>query len=398
MPKGASYRSHAGRFLRLGVLAAWTASAFAQAAVPALTDATIADPVGDKELRGAALSPDGAVVHVLVASGTEGRVSPSAPLVWATVDETGRVGLRDQAVLLSTGGTDSSQASSSSVDPSKESGLIARSNGSAVIVHAESKGQLKLVALGAKDSTATTSSVSVASTTPTIRRVVPVDERRVAILGAVGASPIFAIVDIDARTVAVRGDFGSEEATLIGAAFTADGSAVVAGEKGSFPESSAWVARLSTTGAVVASRTLPGRPLDIARSADGTTILLLQRGTLLASEVVLQVLAPDLTPRSERVLVANQRFVQTFRAAAVPSGGFVLAGVKDRGRWLSRIGASGAEVWTDGQDPRTRKDAEIVASIDLLARGDRLAAVYTAFTVEDRRQKKVVRITRFRVS
>src|SRR6185436_4777506 len=149
-----------------------------------------------KELRGAALSPDGAVVHVLVASGTEGRVSPSAPLVWATVDETGRVGLRDQAVLLSTGGTDSSQVSSSSVDPSKESGLIARSNGSAVVVHAESKGQLKLVALGAKDSTAPTSSVSVASTTPTIRRVVPVDERRVAILGAVGAAPIFAIVDI----------------------------------------------------------------------------------------------------------------------------------------------------------------------------------------------------------
>ena len=87
------------------------------------------------------------------------------------------------------------------------------------------------------------------------------------------------------------------------------------------------------------------------------------------------------------MLVANQRFVQTFRAAAVPSGGFVLAGVKDRGPWRSRIGASGAEVWTDAQDPRTRKEVEIVASIDLLARGDRLAAVYTAFTVEDRRQK-----------
>jgi hypothetical protein len=310
----------------------------------------------------------------------------------------GRVDLRDQSVHLSTAGSESSQLSVSSVDPSRESGLIARSNGSAVLVHAVSKGQLKLVALGAKDLMASTSSLSLASTTPTIRRVVPVDERRVAILGAVGAAPIFAIIDVDARTVAVRGAFGSEEVTLIGAAVGADGGAAVVGEKGTFPDSSAWVARLSTTGAVVTSKMLPGRPLDIARSADGTTILLLQRGTLLASEVVLQVLAPDLTPRSERVLVANQRFVPAFRAAAVPSGGFVLAGVKDRGRWLSRIDAAGAEVWTDARDPRAQKDAEIVTSIDLLARGDRLAAVYAAFTVQDRRQRKVVRITRFRVS
>jgi hypothetical protein len=372
----------------------WLAALQAQVQLPSFVDATIMDPVSDKELRGAAMSPDGSLVHVLVATATEGDAPSSPPLAWATVDSAGRVTLRDDTVLLSTNAIASSPLSAPAVDASKESGLVAGPDSSALIVHAQARGQLRLVTLGPKDTAAQTRDVAVGSTAPSIRRVVAVGERRFAVLGAIGASPFFAVIDVNGQIVA-RAEFGKEEGTLVGAAVNADGGAVVIAERGRFPEGGAWIARVSPEGAVSGSANLPGRPLDIARGADGTFVLLVQRGTLLASEVVLLVLAPDLTPRSERVLVSNQRFVQTFRAAPVPSGGFVLAGVRDRGRWLSRVDEKGAEVWVDGQDPRIRKDMEIVSSIDLVSRGNAFAVAYTAYVVEERRQRKVVRISRF---
>lgn len=372
----------------LVIAIAWVGGAYAAMPGPVI-NATLTNPAGGYELRGAGLSADG-VTQVLMAEVNAAGAALPGPLVRALVDPAGRITGR---TALAAAAVD--PAALTSNDPAAGTNFALLSDGRAMVTAPTTQGDLRLLQLPAANTPAVASTITVGRYAPLVREIVPTAEGRMAIAGSVGERPLFAWLAADGRTIARRATLPDETMTIVAAASAPDGGAVVAGEKGIFPDSTAWIGRVAPSGAVLNSVEFPGRPLDIARAADGAIGLVIERKSAAGSDVVLQLLGPELAAGANRTLVSNQRAVPGFRIVAAPGGGFVVAGVKDRGRWITRVNAAGQEVWLDFQDPRSTRNLEIVSSMELLSRGDTMVAAYTAFVVDGREQKRVVRVVRF---
>jgi hypothetical protein len=112
-------------------------------------------------------------------------------------------------------------------------------------------------------------------------------------------------------------------------------------------------------------------------------------------DVTLRRLGPDLREQWSKPLASDQ-LNPAFDVASVPSGGFVVAGSRDRGLWLTHYDANGGVVWTEHRPPQP-PDAEMIFNMKLLAHGETFALAYTAFRTEGREQRQVVRALTFGV-
>jgi hypothetical protein len=350
----------------------------------------LADAERDYELRAAALSAGGATTEIIMAARPKGRRPGAESLVWASVDAAGRV-LSQQNPLTPLSAAEA--AGMSLGDPAAGSGLaFLRGRGFLLLTTAD--GGLRLVRLARPNDPAAVRQINIGAA-PTIRRVLTAGDERLVLVGSVGAKPLVTAVNAEGKTVAEHAP-GAEGMTAIGAAFETDGSVVVAAEEGRFPNTTAWVGRVSPQGVVLARKSFPGRPTDIARGSDGTYVVVVDRSGPEGSEILLKALAPDLGELWTRTLVSRQRVAVPFRVAPVTTGGYIIAGAKDRGLWVSRVKADGAEVWTEAHDPLTSPELEIVSHVELTSAQDTFVTAYTAFVVAGREQREVVRAVRFK--
>lgn len=360
--------------------------------IPGAVRTTLADAERDYELRSAALSAGGATTEIIMAARPKGRRSGEESLVWTSVDATGRV-LSQQNPLAAAPAAAAARASLR--DPEAGRGLAFLRGRAFLPLTAADRGP-RLVRLARQNDPAAVSEVKV-SGAPNIRRVVAAGDERLLLVGSVGSKPLVTAINAEGKTVADHAP-EVEGMTAVGAVSEPDGNVVVAGEQGMLPNVTAWVGRVSARGAVLVKNTFPGRPTDIARGSDGTYVVLIERSGAEGSEILLKALAPDVSELWTRTLASRQRVTIPFRVAPVPTGGYIVAGVKDRGLWVSRVKADGSEVWVSAHDPLKSPELELVSQVELASAQDVFVVAYTAFVVVGREQREVVRTVRFKAN
>jgi hypothetical protein len=352
---------------------------------------TLSDPARDYELRAAALSPDGATIHMISAAYSKGRPSDSVSLIWTIADASGRVvSQRDPLAML----PPADAASLAASGPDAGTGLALTSDGGAFLVLQNSTGDVRLVRLPRATESAIARVIDVGGRAPVIRRVLTTPTDHLLLVGSVGTQPLVATLSTDGK-VLTRYELHEDVMTIVSAVVDADGGAVVVGEKGVFPDATTWVGRLSARGDVLKTTEFPGQPADIARGGDGTYLVLIEKTGAAASEMLAKGLGPDLAERWARSLVTGVRGGTSFRASPVRTGGFIVAGTKNRGLWVSRLKADGTEAWTDASDPASSPEMEMVSHLELVSARDIFAAAYSASVVVGREQRRVARAIRF---
>jgi hypothetical protein len=174
-----------------------------------------------------------------------------------------------------------------------------------------------------------------------------------------------------------------------------DGSLLVLGRSGAdVTKATLWVATLSPKGELLTQATFPGHDGEIARLRDGSAVLVFDRVAEKGFDVFVKTLGPDLRERSTTPLMSAQLTSGAFRIAATPDGGYLIAGVRDRGRYVARFDAAGKERWSDSRPPAA-PGLEIVMRVELLVRGRTVLLPYAAYVVEGREQRQAVRVARF---
>jgi hypothetical protein len=352
---------------------------------------TVADAERDYELRGAALSADGATTELMIAARPSVRPADPQSLVWASVDASGRV-LSQQNTLEKLSLADA--ASVNQLTPGAGSGFTFIGGRGLLVLPAAERG-IHILRLSRQNESVAVRPVDFGDGSLVLRRTLATSDDRLILVGSLGDKSLLAEISADGRTINA---YPPREPgmTAVGAVLEADGNIVVVCEQGGSGASQTWVGRVSPRGEVLAKKSFPGRPTDIARGADGTLVALVEVAGPDGSVVVLKAMAPDFSDRWTRSLISRQRLVTTFRIAPVASGGYIVAGTKDRGLWLSRVRSDGAEVWTEWHEPEKSSDLEMTSNVELVSTQDIFVAAYTAFVVAGRRQRQVVRTIRFR--
>jgi hypothetical protein len=363
------------------------------AAISGAVVTTLSDAERDFDLRGASLSVNGALADLIIAAHPKGRPNESESFIWATVDASGRIlSQRDPLASMST----ANAAALNLQNPVAGSAFVFSGTRGFLLLPAMD-GSVRLLRLTRPNNQVVVRTINIGGRAPIIRRVLETNGGHVVFAGSLGAEGIIAEFDIEGKTISEH-RLGEGGTTAINVISESDGNLVTVAEEGAFPNSSTSVERISPRGNVLAKTSFPGRPSDLARGSDGTYVVLIEKAGADGSEILIKALGTDLTERWTRSLVARQRLVPPFRVAPVQSGGFIVAGTKDRGLWISRLNSDGKEVWTDTHDPLTSPELEMVSHVELVAAQDVFVAAYTAFVVSGREQRTVVRTLRFTAS
>lgn len=353
----------------------------------------VLDSQSDYELRAAALSPSSPLTEFIMAAWPKGQQSGSVSLVWATVDASGRV-LSKQNPLGTLSASDA--ASINLRDPAAGSGFVSL-RGRSFLLLPTVDGGISLVRLARSNEPTLVRAVKIAGRSPIIRRVSPKDNEHLVVVGSVRSQPLVAEVDTDGKTIAEH-VLPEEGVTAINAVFEPEGTAVVVGERGVFPSMTVWLGRMLPGGEVTTKKSFPGRPLDIARGSDGTYLVVIEQPGENGSEILMKALGPDLSERWTRSLMSHQHTSIHFRVASISTGGFTVAGTKDRGLWISRVKSDGSIAWTEAHNPLSSSELEMTSRVEMATTQDIFIVAYTAFVVIGREQREMVRALRFRAT
>jgi len=375
---------------------AWTLSvislprcASAGAAIPGdVVSVTVSDSSREYELRSVIVSADGSMTQLIVAAHPRAGQALSASLVWATVDASGRVSLVENPLAALS-------RESSPSGPGSGLGFVFV-NGREFLVSSSAEGGTALVRLGRSNEPSVVHAVNVGGRSPVVNRVLAATNDHIILVGSVGLRPMVTEVDAEGKTI-TEFPLNAEGMSAVNAVFDAEGNVITACEQGTFPKATTWVRRVSRRGAVLAETSFAGRPTDLARGSDGSYLVLIERSDATGSEIVMKGLATDLSQRWTRSVASRQRPGNSFQVAPIPTGGFVVAGTKNRGLYISRITAAGAEVWAEAHDPMESPELEVASHVELASAQNNFAVAYTAFVVAGREQHQVVKLVRFRV-
>ena len=226
-----------------------------------------------------------------------------------------------------------------------------------------------------------------------IQKLVAVGRRLIA-LGTVNNRPLVAEITTEGKTIWQQ-TIDAAPALIDSARATRDGGVIVLGRRGSVSQE-VWLAKLSEKGSLERSITFPARAGAVTELAGGGYAVVTDATAARGFDVTLRLFSGDLKEQSNTPIASGQ-LNPAFDIAAVPSGGFVVAGTRDRGLWVTRYDSGAAVVWTDHRPPQP-PDVEMVSDLKLLGRsGTTLVLAYSAFVTEGREQRKVVRVVTFGV-
>jgi hypothetical protein len=212
-------------------------------------------------------------------------------------------------------------------------------------------------------------------------------------LGVANNRPFVAEIAGDGKT-AWQQPIAADPALIDMGRPTRDGGVIVVGRRGlNVDAQEVWIAKLSARGALERSMTVAARGGAVAPLAGGGYAVVTHAAGARGFDVTLRVLTDDMRERWSKSLVADQ-VNPAFDVAGTPSGGFIVAGSKDRGLWVTNYDVEGRVIWTDHRVPQP-PDVEMVFNLQLIARGDTFVLPYTAFTLEGREQRQSVRVLTF---
>jgi hypothetical protein len=215
--------------------------------------------------------------------------------------------------------------------------------------------------------------------------------RRLIALGTVSNRPLVAEITTEGKTIWQQ-TLDAEPVIIDSARATRDGGVIVLGRRGSVTQE-VWVAKLSAKGSLERSVTFPARGGAVTELAGGGYAVVTHASAARGFDVTLRLLSVDFSERSNKPIASGQ-LNPAFDVAAAPSGGFVVAGTRDRGLWVTQYDSGAAVVWTDHRPPQP-PDVEMVSDLKLLERAGTFVLAYSAFATEGREQRKVVRVVSF---
>ncbi len=354
---------------------------------------TLSDPQRDYELRGVALSADGAKTELLIAVRLRDRGREVENLVWATVDGAGQI-LSQQNPVSALTTTDAVTLNPRSFDGG---GGFAFFSGRGFLLVPTIDGYMRMLRLTHSNESSGISTVKFGGRSPVIRRTLVTSDGNLVFVGSVGVQPLLAEINREGEMIAEYHP-GEEGMTLINALEDSPGNILLIGEQGTFSNGTTWVGRMSTKGEILAKASFSGRPTDVARGSDGSYLLLIEKNSANGSEILMKSLAPNLSELWSKSLANRQRPGTSFRAVPIASGGFIVGGMKDRGLWITRISSDGTQIWSDLNEPTKSTEMELVSHVELASVKDNFVAAYTAFVVVGREQRQVVRVIRFKAN
>ena len=339
------------------------------------------------ELRAAAISADGSSLWVGVASRPRGTLGGPEKLILTSISGAGKP----------TGRLIDASADTTLGDLAERRGLFGMSAGRdrAIVLGLDRRaGGAGVATLDAvSGGIAAARALAFESGKPDIARLVPLGQGRVLTVGTLGTRPFVAELSADGAVTWQR-VLELENVNLDDGAPTSDGGSIVTGRQGVDPSSTrVWVGKLSATGTIERQAAFDGWLGSIAQGTGGAYLLAVSDRAR-AATVTLTGLGPALDTKWTRSMAAGQPSTPAFRVAPVRGGGFIVAGVKDRGLWVSRIGDDGAAVWTDAQSPKPPQ-VEAALNVELLARDEAFFVLYTVLAIDGKEQRQLVRVIRF---
>ncbi|PKG95942.1 hypothetical protein [Paraglaciecola sp. MB-3u-78] len=161
-------------------------------------------------------------------------------------------------------------------------------------------------------------------------------------------------------------------------------------------KSRVWLARVTDKGEIIDQEFFSGKPQSMVKNKNQSFALLIDE--VINQEHVISLVKPSklkLKPEWSRVIFTEKYFSPRLDVLTSEDGGYVLAGVKDRGLWISKIDNSGNSVWTYSRNPTDTTELEIVKDVRFSSQGNKFFIAYSAFVLAGRTQKEVIRILRF---
>lgn len=226
-----------------------------------------------------------------------------------------------------------------------------------------------------------------------VHKIVRLTDGRVLALGNAD-DKLFAAELADNGRMVWQKSLAAESGFVEMAASTFDGGAVVLARHGQDVASAQiWIGKLSSKGELERAITVPGRTGSAAALREGGYAIVTSQAGARGFDVTLRLFGPDMRERSSSPIVKDQVNPE-FAVVAAPRGGFLVAGTKDRGLWVSQFGADGRAIWTETRTP-TPPEAEMVFNLRLLSVGDTFFLPYTAFTLDGREQRQSIRVLKF---
>ena len=359
-----------------------------------LTTTRVSDAAFDLELFESAPAADGRSAWLLVGARPKGRRGAEPSLRLLHVDATGTQASIDLPSVKRPAGSDPlAQPGRTRVF----AGLAIAADGRPVVGMARSHLPVSLLPIASSGGSVGTAVPVRLQTDADLLDLISLANGRLLMLGAAGLRPFVAEVRPDGSVVWERVIAGDAPVTLDDAWPTADGGAVLLGRSGKDAASSVlWIARLSATGDVTAQGTTPGFDGDVTALEDGGVLVAADHVAPTLFDTTLVRLGADLATRQTSPLMQRQPTSGLVRLATLAGGDVMLAGVRDRGLWITRLTPAGETVWSDLRTP-SPPDLELVAAVDVHRRGSTLVVPYGAYVVDGREQRQVVTLLRLSV-
>lgn len=361
--------------------------------------ATISDVALDLELIEGAVSNDGRRVSLVLAARPKGKLGAVPDLWLATVDDKGAVQKWRPLLpdLTAVGGSPDKRLALKRIvigmsDRSPEQVIVA--------VNQAGRTPLLMAFRPGSPSDVTRLPVVVPGVEPEFQAVVETATGRLFAVGNVGPKFLSAEIRPDGTTVAQR-VLTTPAVVIEDVQPTLDGGLIVIGRQAAMSKEAAsddalplWMGKFSSKGDFERETKLSGRSPSIASLSNGDFVVSLFQAQARTQDLEVRVLDRDLRQKWTKTVVTGQApTAPAFQVAAMASGGFVVAGAKDRGLWVTEFGPKGEVIWTDAKTPAP-PEMEMVFNLKLLSSRQSTYVAYTAFTAADREQRQQVRLAR----
>jgi hypothetical protein len=379
------------RLVVIACLGAFAVLAVHAADIPGLQGrAALAAPDLDFELREAALSTTGSDLWVVASARPRGKPT-GVESMWLATFAPGRDVVRTALALP---GADASAGAAARPGRRLLGDVAATRDGRLAFALAPgpNPSSIALLRRDARELEAARP-VVLPSSDVDVQQLVQSTGGQLLALGVANNRPFVAEIAGDGKTVWQQ-PIAADPALIDMGRPTRDGGVIVVGRRGlNVDAQEVWIAKLSARGGLERSMTVAARGGAVAPLAGGGYGVITWAAGARGFDVTLRAITDDMRERWSKSLIADQ-VNPAFDIAATPSGGFIVAGSKDRGLWVTNYDADGGVIWTDHRVPQP-PDVEMVFNLQLIARGDTFVLPYTAFTLEGREQRQSVRVLTF---